>query len=196
MNTTATSCNPTDPSSLDEAELVRRWREDDDSTAVETLLAAHLPALRRHLTHRFGEQIAEEAISEVLLKIARGIRYQHRGHFRAWLQTVGRRAAIDVLRRNQRIRRLAEQAVAEGGPDFQTHGGDRRFREAERSKRIAGYIAELPTLHRAAVQMRYWKGYTTADIARTLQISTGQVRDRLAYAFRAMRKRMPTMTLR
>jgi|GEM_PF-6477301 len=77
-----------------------------------------------------------------------------------------------------------------------THGGDRRIHAAQRSKRLKSYIQELPTLHRTAVKMRYWKGFSTDDIAESLSLTAGQVRDRLAYALRAMRNRIPDGTLR
>lgn len=196
MNTAtpqSTSTPPVNLSELHDSDLVERWQDGDDR-ALKVLLDRNLETLRRHLTRRFGEEVAEEATSKVLYKLARGVKYEHRGHFRAWLQTVGRRAAIDVVRRNQRIRKLADQAEAEPRKLFVTHGGDRAIRNAEKSKKLESYLSELPTLHRTAVKMRYWSGFSTDDIAQSLQLSAGQVRDRLAYALRALRRKMPDQT--
>lgn len=176
-----------------EEELIARWQAGDDG-ALGLLLAPHIDALRSHLTRRFDAQIAEEAVSEVTYKLARRPAYEHRGSFRAWLQTVGRRAAIDVIRRNRRLSRIAENAEAEFD-GIVTHGAERKVRDVRRGQRVDRHLSDLPTLHRAAVRMRYWQGASTEEIAEALSLTSTQVRDRLSYALRAMRKKLRSLTL-
>ncbi len=176
-----------------EADLVRRWQSGDLS-ALDQLLAPHIEPLRRHLAAKYGDAIAEEAVGEVGIKLARGVAYTHRGTFRAWLQTVGRRQAIDLIRLNQRIGRIAEQAE-QAMDSSATHGAERRVRDERRRQRIDRHLKDLPTLHRAAVRMRFWGGASTDEISEALDLSHGQVRDRLAYALRAMRKKLKSITL-
>jgi len=174
---------------LDEGLLVRSWLAGD-ARALAALADRHTEALREHLVLRFGREIADEAVSDTLLKLARGARYTHQGTFRAWFFTVGRRCAIDLCRSHKRTHRLADAVERDTTRRHDSAIAPKLLAREDQRAALEKEIEALPTLHRKAISMRYFGDLSTTEIGRRLDLSPGKVRDRIAYALRALRQRM------
>ncbi|MCC6437375.1 MAG: sigma-70 family RNA polymerase sigma factor [Acidimicrobiales bacterium] len=75
-----------------------------DREALGSLWRAEHPGLLRYLRVRVGDALAEDVASSVWIDVARGLAGFSGGRddFRRWLFTIGRRRAIDELRRRGR----------------------------------------------------------------------------------------------
>jgi RNA polymerase sigma-70 factor (ECF subfamily) len=87
-------------------------------------------------------------------------------------------------RRSSRFRnevRSLDDAAApvHAGPDEVNSALDRML--------IGDAMAQLSAEHRAVIRRSYYLGWTTAQIAKDLQIAEGTVKSRLHYALRALR---------
>ncbi|HEY6592716.1 MAG TPA: RNA polymerase sigma factor [Asanoa sp.] len=111
----------------------------------------------------------------------------------AWLMAVGKRRAVDLIRRDQRLRRK----TAELGRELEISGGDRT--EAEYDAVVSDEIEDdllrlafvschpvLTTEARVALTLRLLGGLTTDEIARAFLVSEATVAQRIVRAKRAL----------
>jgi RNA polymerase sigma factor (sigma-70 family) len=111
----------------------------------------------------------------------------------AWLMAVGKRRAIDLIRRNERLR----SKVTELGRQLEVTGGDRT--EDEYAAVLADEIEDdmlrlvfvschpvLTTEARVALTLRLLGGLTTDEIARAFLVSEATVAQRIVRAKRAL----------
>lgn len=105
----------------------------------------------------------------------------------AWLMTVGKRRAIDQLRRNERLQRK----VAELGAQLQLHGGTDTDVDAALDDNIGEDLLRLvfiachpvlPAEARVALTLRLLGGLTTAEIARAYLVAEATVAQRIVRA--------------
>lgn len=108
--------------------------------------------------------LAEDAVQEALVKIwhaAAGYR-SDRGSGMAWLMTIQRNKAIDMLRARPARHAPLEPAesLADPGP-----GPAAAAEAADERERIARCLAELPADRAAAVRAAYLEGWSYAELA-------------------------------
>jgi RNA polymerase sigma-70 factor (ECF subfamily) len=134
---------------------------------------------------------AEDVVQEAFLRAYRALsRFDARADFGTWLHRIAANCAIDVLRARKRrgetgARREngAEQdleAFAAAGP-----GPEAAAMSAQRRRGIEEALAALSERERAAFVMRHFEQMPVAEIARSLHIGTGAVKQSV---FRAVRK--------
>ena len=137
----------------------------------------HLFAVAFAILQDRGE--AEDVVQETLVK-AYGSRWRVRSaeKFPAWLASVARNRALDVLRRRRWVPLDGHEPVAEPAT-----GGDEEMRE-----RLQTTLAGLPEKQRIALTLRYMEGLDHRAIERTLGVSNGALRGILGRALERMRK--------
>lgn len=130
---------------------------------------------------------AEDVVQDTFVKAWKSQwRVRDAGKFPAWIATIARHRAHDVLRRRRSVpldEEVAEAALAET-ESVDVHGN------AERAARVHRALASLPELHRAAVALRYLEGMDYAAIEQALSLSNGALRGILGRALAAMRKEL------
>jgi len=126
---------------------------------------------------------AEDVVQDALLK-AYQTRWRVRSveKFPAWLASVARNRALDVLRRRRWVPLEGHEPAAESAGDAE-EAEDTAVRE-----RLRHTLAGLPETHRIAVTLRYLEGMDHASIERTMGVSNGALRGILGRALGAMRK--------
>jgi RNA polymerase sigma-70 factor (ECF subfamily) len=165
------------------AAIVRGERE-----ALGLLYDRHAGAMLALGVRILGDRgLAEDVLHDVFLEAWNRARDfdPARGSVRAWLVTRMRSRALDRRTATTRQARLAEQvgrdvdhppaATPTAVPD-----GDRLRRQ------LAGLHAELLEV----VELAYFDGLTSSDIARHLNIPIGTVKSRMARALQALRDRL------
>ena len=101
--------------------------------------------------------------------------------FPAWLATIARHRAYDILRRRRSVP-LSEQMPERIGPEpNDTTDSDRQLHFA---------LAGLPELHRAALTLRYFEEMDYRTIENTLGLTNGALRGILGRALGSMRKQL------
>jgi len=143
-------------------------------------------ALRAHGTHRD----AEDLVHDVFLEIWQRARDYDpaRGSVRKWLLLRARSRVIDRLRSRHRAGAVALHEAAQRALLSAAHEVDLDLARAAATLR--GSLLELPEDQRAVVELSYFAGYSSAEIARQLAIPIGTVESRMARALAQLRGRM------
>jgi RNA polymerase sigma-70 factor (ECF subfamily) len=103
----------------------------------------------------------------------------------AWLTTVARNRACDVLRRRRTVP-LDEETLLPEMPDSQTPRDGAAAEELHAHMRTA--LGRLPEQHRTALTLRYIEGMDYLSIERAMGLTNGALRGILGRALAAMRK--------
>lgn len=125
----------------------------------------HEAALRRYATRLLHDEArAQDVVQESLLALGKqpeGERRALRSRLAAWLFTVCRRKALNVLRAEKRLGPLEEAppvVAPEAGPaSLLVRGEDRA--------RLLALVARLPGLQREVLRLRYHEGLSYQEIS-------------------------------
>lgn len=174
---------------LDDRQLVARVVEGD-AEALEALYGRYgrpcYGLARRILT---DEQLAQDVVQEVFLVLWRdaGRFDASRGGFSSWLLSMTHHKAVDVVRREENLRKRrtgVEQLEVHEAP---VPGPDDRAWTTLRGERVREALAELPEPQREALVLAYFGGYTQREIAGLTATPLGTVKTRMLAGMRRMR---------
>ena len=132
---------------------------------------------------------AEEAVVDVFAQAWRqASRFEPRkGAAAAWLLTLTRTRAIDLLRSRARHRereRGLEEArpIPDGGPSpLDSTGG------AERASRVRSALLDLPCEQRRAIEAAFFGALSHTEVARALGLPLGTVKTRIRSGLQTLR---------
>ena len=168
-----------------EAALLARLRAGDES-ACEALFLAHHEALWRFAYgHVRSSDVAEEIVQEVFLQLWRDrARLDVRTSVRAWLYGAVRNQALNHVRHERVVHRLADRvARAEVTPDdappaMSTPLADVQatLESNELDAVVARAIAALPEKRRTAMSLRWAHDLSAPEIARVIGTTPEAVR--------------------
>ena len=178
---------------LDDRALVARVVEQD-GRALEALYARYgrpcLALARRILA---DEQFAQDVVQEVFLTVWRdAARFDAaRGGFSSWLLSMTHHKAVDVVRREENVRkRRASADLLESRED----DGPRRRRgglvDAAPRAPARGARRRCPTPQREALALAYYGGHTQREIAQLTATPLGTVKTRMLAGMRTLRARL------
>ncbi len=125
---------------------------------------------------------AEDVVQDALVK-AWKTRWRVRDpqKFPAWLATIARHHAHDILRKRRTVPFPHETIETSGKEKSDTTELDRQLYHA---------LADLPELHRAVLTLRYFEEMDYRTIENTLGLSNGSLRGILGRALASMRKQL------
>jgi RNA polymerase sigma-70 factor (ECF subfamily) len=148
--------------------------QDGDSQALEELVARWQQRLWRQALHLTGKRdAASDVLQEVWMAIVRGIRtLDDPARFRHWAYRLVINKSVDWVRRQQRQRKLADDASGDLGECSPPATGD----HAERLRRA---LSRLPDDCRAILSLRYFEDAQVGEIARILEVPEGTVKSRI-----------------
>jgi RNA polymerase sigma-70 factor (ECF subfamily) len=133
---------------------------------------------------------AEEAVQEAFVRIWQRARQfdPERGVERSWILSVVRNSAIDVLRRDSRVR---ERSIDEGPAVYELRDPDdvwQQVLDRLTGETVQAALQMLPVDQQEVVVKAYYQGIRPVDIARELGIAEGTVRSRLRLALVKLRE--------
>lgn len=162
----------------DEKELAQAFKRGEPG-AYEAIYARFQPRVhgvcRRMLSDPHD---ADEASQEAFLKVYQALpRFNGRYQLGAWIARITTNVCLDQLRSRSRkpsVPSTMEELDLELA-EFQTEAGPEEFalRNAE-SRHVRRVLAGLPPMHRAAIVLRDFEGFSYEEVAKTLGISNAQ----------------------
>jgi RNA polymerase sigma-70 factor (ECF subfamily) len=169
---------PTNP-----AQLVARVR-DGDADALSDLYARYGNTLMAVAFRLMGSAAdAEDVLHDVFLGLPEALRgYHERGALEAWLKRVTTRVALTRLRSRGRAR---EVSFDDEDVPLPSHGNMERLTDLIAVQRA---IDALPETLRLVFVLREVEGYSHAEIAELLEITTNASEVRLHRAIRSLRR--------
>ncbi len=165
----------TDPSDADLVRAMARGNREALGTLYDRYAGLMLAAAGRILRH---PQRAEDLVHDVLMEAWRKAdSYRRdRGSVRTWLLVRLRSRALDRLRSEQRARVDSVPSPPRGHD--QDGAGD-PARNVERT-RVRSAVAALPSRQREVLELAYFAGLSSREIAVELGIPVGTVKSRTA----------------
>ncbi len=156
---------------------------DEQAELLRALHDEHAPALWRYVVWLTGDRhFAEDVVQETLVRAWRRpqVLDQSETSARSWLFTVARNLVIDDRRSAHARHEIASEQLPERPVD---DGTDALLD----TWLVSDALTALSNDHRLVVVHAYYRGQSTAEIARELGIPEGTVKSRLHYALRALR---------
>jgi RNA polymerase sigma factor (sigma-70 family) len=175
---------------LEDGQLVQLVAERDDG-ALEALYDRYGKAAyslaRRILT---DELLAQDVVQEVFLSLWRNARRfdAGRGTVATYLLSMTHHRAVDVVRREENLRRRrTSDEVLEFEPD-PAPGVEAEAEAAERRAEVRTALAQLPPAQREALALAYFGGYTQREVASLVGVPLGTVKTRMAAGMRKLKE--------
>src|SRR5262245_35536667 len=132
---------------------------------VQQAFQAHGPALARYAASILrDEDAAQDVVQETFLRLCDASPAELDGHLAAWLFTVCRNRALDLQRRQERMKPLAEndweqQVSPEPGPADLAERGDSLTV-------VRRLLATLPPNQQEVVRLKFQAGLSYQEISR------------------------------
>ena len=178
---------PIDERRAEEAALLLRIREKDER-AIEALYARYsgpLYSLAYQVTG--AERFAQEVVQEVFVAVWKdAARFDpSRGAVSSWLFALARHKAIDLVRKEQNVRKHTADV------DLEFHEADDDVdQEAwlrHRRDSVRAAIQQLPEAQRTALELAFFAGLTHVEVAEKLDIPLGTAKTRIRTALLKLR---------
>jgi RNA polymerase sigma factor (sigma-70 family) len=173
---------------LQDGQLVQLVAEKD-ADALEVLYERYgkvaYSLARRILT---DEVLAQDVVQEVFLSLWRNAsRFDAaRGTVATYLLSMTHHRAVDVVRREENLRRRrTSDEVLEFQPD-PNPGVEAEAEAAERRSEVRAALAQLPPAQREALALAYFGGYTQREVATLVGVPLGTVKTRMAAGMRKL----------
>lgn len=178
----------------------RAYRGQRDSQLV-ALVAEEDPIALEALYDRYGaaayslamriltdQRLAEEVVQEVFLSLWRDARRfdPARGTVATYLLSTTRHRSVDVVRREEHLRRRQGHDEVVPPPGQAPRPGD-EVEVAERRGQIRAALAGLPAAQQEALLLAYFGGYTLREIASLEGIPLDTVKTRMAAGMRRLK---------
>jgi RNA polymerase sigma factor (sigma-70 family) len=142
----------------------------------ELFYEEHRDEVLRVLRSRLGRERADDAFQETFVRALQAYRrLEHGEHLRAWVLTIARNVAIDVLRRAKPESELVEAGAEDARPVYEE---------------LAPMTDGLPPKERAAVVLRYGYDLSYDQIAAALRSSEDAARQAASTGVRRLRRRI------
>jgi RNA polymerase sigma-70 factor, ECF subfamily len=123
--------------------------------------------------------LAEEVAQDTFVALWRrpGAFDSERGSLQAFLLGVARNKAVDLVRREESLRRRRESLIAEAASN--TEATDEQLAEVDDREEVRRALGELSEVQREAVVLAYFGGRTYREVAVELEIPEGTAKTRL-----------------
>ncbi len=152
---------------------------------LQQIYRDHGHAVHEVARHICGPSLAADVTQDVFSQLWRNPHMfdPRRGSMRAFLVTVARRRAIDVMRAEgaRRAREGREEPVLGSSADV-----DQRLLAEERSGAVAKALRALPAVERDAIVAAYFGGCTYREAARILGAPEGTIKSRIRSGLRRL----------
>jgi RNA polymerase sigma-70 factor (ECF subfamily) len=138
-----------------------------------------------------AEEVVVDTFAQVWRDAARFA--SQRGSVGAWLATIARSRALDLLRARGRRTRLDDSAeslslVEPAAMGSATPSPMAALLADERSRRVQAAMATLPPAQRKALELGYFEGLSQTEIAEHLDEPLGTVKTRMRLGLRRLRE--------
>jgi RNA polymerase sigma-70 factor (ECF subfamily) len=181
---------------VDDHELVRRYRKNNDQEAFKELLGRHQSKIYSYIYSMVGNtETANDIFQETFTKVITKMddTYNEQGKWIAWVMRIAHNATIDFLRKKKRFVDVNPQDDSDY--DFYDRLTDESMDDAqevlekgETRSSLMEHIARLPKEQREVVMLRHYYEMSFKEIAELTNVSINTALGRMRYALINLRK--------
>ncbi len=167
------------------ADSYRRFLEGDES-ALTALVTAYRPGLRGYLCGIVHDwDLADDLTQETFVKLClKKPRDKGTASFKTWLYAIGRRTALDALRRRKNADVPLDDCFSLADDDTP----EAAVLRAQTNERLYAALGTLQPQHRQLLYLIYFEAFTPAQAAKILHKSSRSVSSQLYRAKEALRR--------
>jgi RNA polymerase sigma-70 factor (ECF subfamily) len=152
-----------------------------DAPALERLIESYYDAIYAFCCRRVGDaELGADLCQNTFVKMVKSLpSYREQGRFKSWLFTIAANLCRDAFRTKKIAAPLDDNL-----PDTRLH-----FEEGlENAELLKSALAQLPSAQQEVVLLRYYHGFSTADIARVLRVPLPTAKTRLHRAIKKLKE--------
>ena len=176
----------------DDFQLLDQWR-DGDTQAANTLLSRHYDVVHRFYRNKVDDEVEDLAQRTFLACVAKKEQFARRTTFRAYLLRIARNLLFDHYRR-RRARASRFELGSVSAVDLGASPSSNCAR-TQRDELLMRALREIPLDHQIALELHYWGGVSSTEIAEILELPIGTVKGRIQRARAALRERLAALGL-
>ncbi|MEX1367024.1 MAG: sigma-70 family RNA polymerase sigma factor [Nannocystaceae bacterium] len=168
-------------------ECLDRWRAGDRAAGNE-LLRRHFDSLYRFFSNKVDQGVDDLIQRTFLACIESKDRFRKQASFRTYLFTVARHELYRHFRKGKRFAEsvdVGEMSVMDLGTS-----PSRVAAQRQEHKLLLRALRRIPLDLQLAVELFYWEGMTTAELAEVLEVPQGTAKSRLRRAREALELHM------
>ncbi len=141
---------------------------------VEAAVREHQAPLVRYAARLVGDvERARDIVQDTFVRLLRQPPERINGHVVEWLYTVCRNRALDVSRKEGRVRSFAEGEIEDVRADTPRPG---RELEAEETREcVLALIDRLPPNQQEVIRLKFQSGFSYKEISRITALSVSNV---------------------
>ncbi len=141
---------------------------------VERAFAEHQAALVRYATRLLNDrERARDVVQDTYMRLLAQPAAAVEGHLVEWLYTVCRRRALDVIRKEDRLRRFEEGQVERVRSQEALPGNALETEETQES--LLRLIASLPANQQEVIRLKFQGGFSYKEISNITELSVSNV---------------------
>ena len=184
-----------DYTKIDDDQLVRLFRGNNDQQAFKTLLERHQSKIYSYIYSMVGNgEVANDIFQDTFTKVITKMddTYNEQGKWIAWVMRIAHNATIDYLRKQKRF----VDVNAKDDPDYDFYDripdteilAQEGMEQTESHKSLMKHIAGLPSEQREVVMLRHYYEMSFKEIADLTGVSINTALGRMRYALINLRK--------
>lgn len=155
-------------------EPTRGGERRDENGFLERIFAEQQTPLVRYAARLLGDpDRARDVVQDAFVRLMAQPRDAVDGHAVEWLFTVCRNRAMDVLRKENRMKRF-EEGEAERVTAFEPRPGS-GLEQEETQAAVLRLIDRLPPNQQEVVRLKFQNGFSYKEISRITALSVGNV---------------------
>lgn len=141
---------------------------------VQDAVAQYQAPLVRYAARLLGDpDRARDVVQDTFVRLMDRPVAEVDGHLAEWLFTVCRNRALDVLRKEGRMKRFAEGEVERIAADAPRPG--RAMEQAETQAALLSLIEQLPPNQQEVIRLKFQNGFSYKEISRITELSVTNV---------------------
>ncbi|MCA9708854.1 MAG: RNA polymerase sigma factor [Myxococcales bacterium] len=170
-----------------DVELLEAWRAGDGA-AGRALFERHISALSRFFRTKVGDEREDLIQGTFLACVEARDRVRDGASFRAYLFRIARNALYDHLSRRHRGV-SSPDPLTQSCMDLGT-SPSRMLAKDQQEQHLLVALRRLPVALQILLELHYWEGMSTAELAEVLEIPQGTVKTRLFRARALLREHL------
>ncbi len=156
---------------------------------VRTALDQYEAPLVRYAARITGDvDRARDVVQETFLRLCTEPRAKVDGHLREWLFAVCRNQAVDVLRKEGRMRSLSDAAVETHASRAESPPAVAEGREA--ASDVVRVLSGLPDNQQEVIRLRFQNGLSYREISAVTELTVSNVGYLIHMAIKAIREKL------